>query len=200
MKAGLIALMAGLALTAPAQAQEIYSAYTDIDLEKGCAPFVGAEPDDGGDWLNLVCPGWRGYPVLVYYADAREAVFYGMPPEGDLAPAWESFAAFNSTGPRIEWRIAKDGALEIPVATIHRWFVSDHEKPDSTIEVLVVEKVGQISDRAGCAVGYVVATGNPGHNDKARAIADERARDFICGEDEPVVEEGSVPLPATTSG
>ncbi len=42
MKAGLIALIAGLVLAAPAHAQEIYSAYTDIDLDQGCAPFAGS--------------------------------------------------------------------------------------------------------------------------------------------------------------
>ncbi len=50
----------------------------------------------------------------------------------------------------------------------------------------VVEKVGQVHGREGCAVGYVVATGNPD--------AGGQARDFVCG-DQPAIDAGSVPLP-----
>jgi hypothetical protein len=192
-----ILLAAALMISVPAFGQEIYSDYTEIDQKEGCAPFAGAGDDD---WLNLVCPGWRGYPVLVYYGDLRESLFYGFPPEGDLAPTWESFISFNSTGPRIEWRIARNGAIEIPFATIHRWFVSDPEFPDEEIEVLVVEKVGQILERQGCVVGYVVATGNTDPNEKARRIADNQARDFMCGADQPAIEAGSVLLPDPTGG
>ncbi len=191
---------AALALSGAASAEDIRSEYTDIDMAKGCAPFAAADPEDGGDWMNMVCPGWRGWPVLAYYSDARESLFYGFPPDGDLAPDWESFGGFNSTATRIEWRIARDGALEVPFATIHRWYVADPDDDANPIQVLVVEKVGQIHERIGCAVGYVVATGNPGHNEEARAIADADARGFLCGEDEPAVVEGTVPLPLRAGG
>lgn len=181
-----------------AAAQEIVSAYTDIDTEADCSVFAAAQEGDG-DWANLACSGYKGYPVIVYYADARDSVLYGFPPAGDLAPVWESFDAFNSFGPRIEWRIEKDGARETPFATIHRWFVSDPDGGDENIEVLVVEKVGQLHERDGCAVGYVVATGNAGANEKARAIADNQARDFVCG-DQPTIEAGSVPVPSFSRG
>ena len=59
--------------------------------------------------------------------------------------------------------------------------------------MLVIEKVGQIDQREGCAMGLVLATGNPQANEAARTIADERARNFICGEDQRVVVGGSVP-------
>lgn len=101
-----------------------------------------------------------------------------------MAPPWESFEGFNSTGPKIEWRIETDGAKAIPFATIHRWSVSDSENPDKQVDVLVVEKVGQIEARDGCAVGLVLATGNPDANELARRIADEKARNFVCGSDE----------------
>ena len=187
-------LLAALLVLAAAKAgaQEIASAYTDLDAERDCSVFAAAGEDDG-DWANMICPGYRGYPVVIYYSDLRESIFYGFPPDGDLAPAWESFGAFNAAGPRIEWRIEKEGGRETPFATIHRWFVSKPEG-EGNIEVLVVEKVGQIHGREGCAVGYVVATGNPDANDRARRIADEQARGFTCG-DAPVVEAGSVPAP-----
>lgn len=176
-----------------AAAGEISSAYTDLQLDRDCAVFAAAPAGDG-DWSNMVCSGWRGYPVLIYSGDLRESVFYGFPPGGDLAPAWESFSAFNSAGPRIEWRIETDKGRSIPYAAIHRWFVSaDPENPDRKTEVLVVEKVGQMHERDGCAVGLVLATGNPQANEAARRIADEQARNFTCGVDQRVVAGGSVP-------
>ena len=102
-------LAAALALAAliavPTAAQEIVSDYTDLDAETQCSTFAGGEGFEG-DWANLVCTGWRGYPVMIYYGDARESLFYGFPPGGDLAPAWESFDGFNHAGPKIEWRIS----------------------------------------------------------------------------------------------
>lgn len=176
-----------------AAAGEITSVYTDLHADKDCAVFASAEDDDG-DWANMACSGWRGYPVLIYSGDLRESVFYGFPPGGDLAPAWESFSAFNSVGARIEWRIETENGRSVPFATIHRWRVSaDAENPDRQIEVLVIEKVGQIHQREGCAVGLVRATGNPNANEAARKIADERARGFACGVDERVVVGSPMP-------
>ena len=128
-----IAAMVVAGLCQVAAAGEISSAYTDIDADKTCSIFSTNE--EGGEFANLACNGWRGYPVLIYSGDLRESVFYGFPPAGDLAPAWESFSAFNSTGPRIEWRIETDGSRSVPFAAIHRWFVSaDPENPDRQTE------------------------------------------------------------------
>jgi hypothetical protein len=41
-------------------------------------------------------------------------------------------------------------------------------------------------ERDGCAVGLVLATGNPEANEAARELADERARNFTCGVDKRV--------------
>lgn len=177
-----------------APAQEIESVYTKLDTGKSCAVFAGPPENEPGDWGNLVCSGYKGYPIFVYYSDARESLFYGFPPAGDRAPQWESFTAFNHAGPTVEWRIMKGVVREIPFATIHRWFVM--REPEDRIEVLVVEKVGQPGIRDGCRVGYVVATGNENANEMARRIADETARDFDCENAEPAVETGEVPLPA----
>ena len=176
-----------------ATAGEISSAYTDLDAEKDCTTFASAEEGDG-DWANLVCNGYRGYPVIIYSGDLRESVFYGFPPGGDLAPAWESFSAFNSTGAKIEWRVDTDKGRSIPFAAIHRWFVSaDPENLEKQTEVLVVEKVAQIHERDGCAVGLVLATGNPGANETARKIADEQSRNFACGVDQRIVIGDAIP-------
>lgn len=184
----LIAGLLLLGLSAAARAEEIVSAYTDIDVDKGCTTFDLNE--EGGEFANIACNGYGGYPVLIYAADLRESIYYGFPPAGDHV--WESFAAFNSTGPKIEWRVSKDGNRTIPFATIHRWFVSDAEDADKRTEVLVVSKVGQVGEQAGCTVGLVLASGNPQANETARRIADEQAREFACG-DERVVVGDNVP-------
>ncbi|BCH22012.1 hypothetical protein MesoLjLc_16360 [Mesorhizobium sp. L-8-10] len=176
-----------------AEAGEITSTYTDLDTGRDCTTF--AMNAEEGQFANMVCNGYRGYPVIIYSADLRESVFYGFPPAGDLAPTWESFAAFNSTGPKVEWRIEENGDLRIPFATIHRWSVSNPEDPDRQVEVLVVAKVGQIAERDGCVVGLVMATGNTKANETARRIADEQARGFACGADERVLVGGELSVP-----
>ncbi|MDQ6432585.1 hypothetical protein RB623_00790 [Mesorhizobium sp. LHD-90] len=180
-------------LSLPAAAAEMKSEYTDIDFEKSCSSFSANQ--EGGDFANFVCPGWRGYPVVYYTGDLRESVFYGFPPAGGDT-VWESFSAFNSTAPKIEWRIEVDGDRQVPIAAIHRWSVSsDPDDSEKKTEVLVVEKVGQIGVGEGCTVGLVVASGNPKANETARKIADEQVRDFACGADERVVVSGDVALP-----
>lgn len=170
-------------------AGEISSAYTDINTDKNCSIFSANE--EGGEFANFVCDGWRGYPVLIFSGDLREALFYGYPPQ-DLR-AWESFSAFNSAGPKIEWRINTEGSASVPFATIHRWFVSDNpDKPEKKTEVLIVSKVGQVEERDGCTIGLVLATGKVNANEAARKLADERARGFACGTDKWTV-IGAVP-------
>lgn len=188
-----LACAAILAAAWPAHAQ-IESAYTDLDIEKHCTTFASSGEDEG-HWANMVCDGYRGYPLFLQYGDERESIFYGHTPGGALAPAWESFAAFNHAGPRIEWRIERRGGNAVPFATIHRWFVSDDSHGDRPVEVLVVEKVGQPYEREGCAVAYVVSTGNADANEKARGFADRMAADFACGADQPAIDSGTVPLP-----
>lgn len=178
-----------------AEAGEIVSAYTDVNDKTPCATVDQAEEGEG-DWAEIVCPGFMGFPVIISYGDARESVFYGFPPERSTPfVGWESFGPFNSVGPKIEWRYEKKGDLTLPFATIHRWFVSYPEEAEKTVEVLVVEKVGSLGEREGCRVGYVVATGDPAANEKARKIADEQARTFSCAGDEPVVIADGAELP-----
>ncbi|MBX3567939.1 MAG: hypothetical protein KF914_07770 [Rhizobiaceae bacterium] len=189
---GLLIPAALVAFAWPAMAAEIRSEYTDLDLAKSCA-LVASEGEGG--FARRVCPGWRGYPVVVDYGDARESVFYGFPPATEESQ-WESFSAFNSTGAKIEWRLQVDGEVIVPFAAIHRWFVNDDpDEPEARTEVLVIEKVGQPGKGEGCTVGLVVASGNPKANETARRIADEQAQTFACGADERVLVSGEVPLP-----
>ena len=79
-----------------AHAEEIESAYTDLDLARDCA--LVSDVEEGVDAADYVCPGYLGFPVLVFYDDLRESIAYGFPSEG--TPAWESFDAFNAAGPK----------------------------------------------------------------------------------------------------
>lgn len=190
----LAAVLAGVAHAA--SAQDVSSVYTDSDAEKTCITVDKAAEGDG-DWVRQICSGFMGYPVIVDYGDARESVFYGFPPQGDDTLPWESFVSFNTSGKKVEWRVRKDGDKTVAFATINRWSVSDPENPDKQIEVLVVERVAQLGDRAGCAVGIVRATGDPAANEKARKIADEQAPDFACGDERTLVGE---PMPTFLRG
>jgi hypothetical protein len=163
-----------------AQAGDISSAYTDLDSKKDCVTYAQAAEGDG-DWADLVCSGYRGYPVLIGYDDARESVYYGFPSD-DMTSLWESFTAFNGSGPKVEWRIETNGDVAIPFAAIHRRSVS-HPEDNKSTDVLVVAKVAQPEEHQGCTVGLVLATGNPQANDQARKLADEKAKTFVCGKD-----------------
>lgn len=185
-----LAVLALPALTPPARAGAISSAYTDLDWKKDCVTY-GQAADGEGDWADLACAGYRGYPVMIAYDDERESLFYGFPAT-DMTAVWESFSAFNAATGKVEWRIETDGDRAVPFAAIHRRSVSDAENPDRSIEVLLVSKVAQPEAKEGCTVGLVLATGNPQANEQARGIADEKARDFKCGKDSRVT-VGAVP-------
>lgn len=163
-----------------AQAGDISSAYTDLDWKKDCVTYAQAG-EGGGDWASLVCSGYRGYPVLIGYDDARESLYYGFPSD-DMTAVWESFVGFNGSGPKVEWRIETKGDVAIPFAAIHRRSVS-HPEDNKSTDVLVVAKVAQPEEHQGCTIGLVLATGNPQANDQARKLADEKAKAFVCGKD-----------------
>lgn len=190
MRAILIPLVL-VGLGQAAQADGISSAYTDLDSKTDCVTYAQAEEGDG-DWAELACSGYRGYPVLIAYDDARESLFYGFPPGGDMTTVWESFSGFNSSGAKIEWRIETKGDKAVPYAAIHRRSISNAEDEKKPTEVLLVAKVGQMDARDGCTVGLVLATGNSTANDQARKLADDKARTFACGKDRRTV-IGSVP-------
>jgi len=188
-----LAVLCACIVATAASGADMRSEYTDLDEQRDCTLFSASDDETG--FGALACAGWKGYPVLIYSGDLRESIFYGFPPSGS-EPVWESFSAFNSTSPKIEWRIAREGDAETPVATIHRWVVNDDpEDPESRTEVLVVEKVGQPGEGDGCAIGLVLASGNPKANETARRIADEQALTFTCGADERVLVGGDRPLP-----
>lgn len=167
-------ILSSLALSiasASAQTGTIDSAYTDYNAEKDCKTVKEFGDEDAAE---LDCPGYKDYRIYVHYGDARESIDYGYPAKKLY---WESFTAFNSAGPKIEWRL-EDGK---PFATIHRWNVSVSDSDGSeTEQYLVVKKVGQSERPGGCVVGIIMASGNAKANEEARRMADEKARNASC--------------------
>jgi hypothetical protein len=102
--------------------------------------------------------------------------------------AGETFPGFNSVYEgTVEWRIEKlpNGKMR-PFATILRWNTrtdadAEREGGKSTGRTLVVTR---LNPGGVCHVGYVDAR-TPGANEAARKLADEKARGFKCGTDDP---------------
>lgn len=162
-------------LAAPAAAQAIDSRYTDLDLSRCRLIEAALEPEDGG---RLECAGLPGLPVHVWEGDLRFTVAFGAEPESQCAMQ-QTFPAFNSLGPRVEWRLAGGK----PFATILRWQLSKDET-GGTESWLVVTRLGGPDT---CQVGYVEGS-LPDANAVARRLADETARGFDCRRDVPRVE------------
>jgi hypothetical protein len=150
------------------------SAYTDLDLST-----CEQEPPDPNDPLQSGvwwCEGLNGIDVYVAEGDLRFFVSYGEFAD-DQPAASETLPAFNTLGPRIEWRLDESGE---PFATILRFQTESGEGAQgSTLVVTRLSLLGKV-----CHVGFVDAVANPDANALAREVADRVAPDFRCGEEE----------------
>ncbi len=157
------------------------SQITSLDLEKGCKWDDDAEGEGGCAW----CPGLKDFPVRFCESDLRQSVEYGPVP--DNSGHWASFGQFNHILPKIEWRL-ENGA---PYAAIQRRFIENQNddigSPDKAHEgqVLVISTVATKDRPVSCVVAYVDARANADANELARQAADDLARHFACGRDEP---------------
>ena len=176
-KISLSLFLTGAVLAAPVGVFAAESSYTDFNTRK-CRHIPGKEAEDYGEWH---CKGLPGIPVYMSAGDQRIYVSYGQNAKNEPA-ASQTLASFNGEGSRIEWRLERGK----PFATIMRWSTAvTNEKGDPVRgSVLVVTRLG-----AGgvCHVGYVDGGANKNANEFARKIADERARNFVCGKDKPIV-------------
>jgi hypothetical protein len=175
------------AAASSASAQEIFSAYTKFDADKTCKHRKGTDVEDYGSWR---CPGYGGVNVYLSAGDQRMQVSFGTSAKKaeDEVAAGETFPGFNSVYVgTVEWRIEKlPNGKTRPFATILRWntrTAADAERDDgkSTGRTLVVTR---LNPGGVCHVGYVDARA-PGANEAARKLADEKARSFRCGTDDP---------------
>jgi hypothetical protein len=170
-----------------AQAQQVFSAYSSFDADKTCKHTKGRVEEDYGSW---VCPGHAGLIVRLSAGDQRMQVSFGR--NGRAAAkeeaASQTFPGFNSVYRGIvEWRMEKmrNGKTR-PFATILRWHTrtaEDAERDDgkSTGQTLVITR---LNPGGVCHVGYIDAR-SPDANEAARRLADEKARSFKCGVDDP---------------
>ena len=161
----------------PVAAQELSSDYTRVDQQNGgCHVIATVRAEEGGDWAELVCPGYANYPYVITYGDGREQVTYGF----STSRVMPSFGPFNYSNDTVEWRLVTENGVRRPVAAIQRWFLADQDGKWAT-QILVVSKVGQ-PDGSGeaCVIGYVAAADGAPANERARAIADQ-ALDWECG-------------------
>jgi hypothetical protein len=181
MKASITLIAIGILLPTIAFGQ-VRSQYTTFDAQKDCT-VIGQAAEGDGDWADLVCSGYGHYPFVIRYGDARETITYGFASQ----PGMDGFIPFNNAGGTIEWRVREDRGASYPFAAIQRWFVARPEGEGKDREVLVVSRVGQPSDGGGCVIAYVLASGDPAANEKAREIADQRAADFKCWMDRPEI-------------
>jgi hypothetical protein len=184
--AGSVALFS-LALSAPALAQQIFSAYSTFDADKTCRHTPGREVEDYGSWI---CPGHAGLIVRLSAGDQRMQVSFGQNARAAAREkaASQTFPGFNSIYKGIvEWRIEKlPNGKARPFATILRWntrSAEDVERDDgkSTGRTLVVTR---LNPGGVCHVGYIDAR-SAGANEAARKLADKKARSFKCGMDDP---------------
>lgn len=144
------------------------SVYTELNLDR-CRRTSAVQEDDSASWR---CAGHAGIPLLVFTGDGRFDVDAGVD-----NGVWESAAAFNNPGPRVEWRV-RGGR---PFVIIYRLLLTGDDNDGRT--VLAVERIGR-PGHPGCVMAWIDgASANP--NMVARQIADTRAPGFRCGRDEP---------------
>lgn len=175
MKRLLFPIVLGL-MPIAAAAGEVTSVYSDLDLKK-CRQLTPSDDEGGGgEWS---CPGIAGYDVHVWEGDLRSYVGFGKGAPAQCASA-ETFGAFNSLGPRVEWRMT-DGK---PFATILRWFTESDASGTSVKQNWLV--VTKLDDKDACHIAYV-DTKYAEANDVARQQADENAAHFTCTKDMPQI-------------
>lgn len=158
-------------------AQEISSLYSELDLKK-CEKLALTEDEaEGGEWL---CRGIKGFDVRVWEGDLRSFVGFGREAPSQCT-SMQTFGAFNSLGPRVEWRM-KGGT---PFATILRWFTEQSANDGAPVKQnwLVVTK---LDGADACHIAYV-DTKYADANAVARQRADERAATFDCARDMPEI-------------
>ncbi len=175
-----LALLIAAAAATAGKANE--SAYSERDLD-ACKTL---SQEEEGASVTLECAGYKDLAIYFKEGDLRQSQAYGPIGKVWLDEAFESFGPFNHSNATVEWRLDAGG---VPFAAIVRWFVSDPETTSDTDtrygQVLVVSTVATAENPTSCVVGYVDALENRDANTLARKVADENARDFACGLNEP---------------
>lgn len=157
----------------PGLAAGITSAYTKLDFD-ACTQLFENEIA-----ILLDCPGYKGYRVVVADVDLRQMVSYGPDAENEMAMG-ERFAPFNHVNTTLEWRLSDESGEMKPFATILRWFL-DMDEEGAAYPMLVVTKLAPGNT---CQIARIDVKLVPKANELARKIADTKAKDFDCANDE----------------
>ena len=190
MRSVLLAILGFALLPSTAGAAELRSEYTDLDFAQ-CTTISSDEV--GG---TSVCPGLRGYPVILAEGDLRQAVSYGVQAVDEKAMN-QGFSHFNHVGQKIEWLVdASDKDNLQPVATILRWFIAGDDGTDK-YQVLAVT---QLKLGATCRIALIDALSVKDANAVARKIAQDKAGNFDCADEPELVQPYKVPDEGTGPG
>jgi len=161
-----------LTFATPAVAGDITSVYSNFDF-KNCKQITADVESESATWA---CKGIKGWPVTYYEGDLRGSVSFGEKPATQCSAA-QTFSAFNSPGPRIEWRM-QNGK---PFATILRW-TTDNGESGKKHSWLVVTKL----DGAKTCRTAIVDGAMPEANKIAHEKADASIN-FDCEKSEPEI-------------
>jgi hypothetical protein len=163
----IIGCAAIVAFSAMAHAETASSIYSDLDVTK-CKTISKYTEDVGG--LEVLCKGIKGYDVRYTESDLRGTASFGPEAKNQCAST-QSFAAFNTVGKKVEWRMVNGK----PAATILRWFTeSDNVKQNW----LVVTK---LKGKDSCRTA-IIDSKMPNANVLAQQKADVAAG-FNCEKD-----------------
>ena len=157
-------------------AGQVTSIYSDFDLKKCKALELYADEGEGGVWQ---CEGIKGFDVLYLEGDLRGYIAFGPEARSQCTSA-QTFGAFNSPGPKIEWRM-ENGK---PIATIFRWFTDNGSGEEGAKQDWLV--VTKLNGKDACRTA-LIDTKYPNANIVARGKADENSRAFNCEKDVPEV-------------
>jgi len=183
MRAVFLSLIGLVLLPTMAGAAELRSEYTDLNYDQ-CTTISSDEV--GG---TSVCPGLRGYPVVIGEGDLRQSVSYGVQAMAEKAMN-QGFSHFNHAGQKIEWLVdASDKGNLQPIATVLRWFIAGEDGNDK-YQVLVVT---QIKLGATCWIGLVDAQAVKDANAVARKLVQDKAGRFDCETAPEIVQPFNVP-------
>jgi len=110
--APLAAIVCAALLLSAAGARAGSSSYTDLDYA-ACRKLVDEESS-----VILQCAGLKEYPVYAKEADLRRSTLFGPVKQSYVDHAFESFAPFNRTSTKIEWRMGESGTRLPPSCAI----------------------------------------------------------------------------------
>ena len=130
-----IFFIVSLAVAAFAQKSTIESVYTSLE-SKTCKTLESET--EGTGWYRGECKGAGGYKLQITEGDLRQSIDVVAPDKikHELDIINHVSSGFSSVGEKAEWRVTRKGKLQIPVALIVRFNVSENSENSSIITSL----------------------------------------------------------------